>query len=42
MHAATFGGNPIAAVAGIAAIEMIEKQDLLVLWKNLQNFSVIN
>jgi len=29
MHAATFGGNPIAAVAGIAAIEMIEKQDLL-------------
>jgi predicted acetylornithine/succinylornithine family transaminase len=29
MHAATFGGNPIAAVAGIAAIEMIESQDLL-------------
>ena len=29
MHAATFGGNPISAVAGIAAIEMIENQDLL-------------
>src|ERR1043165_9678053 len=26
MHAATFGGNPIAARAGIAAIEMIEQQ----------------
>jgi predicted acetylornithine/succinylornithine family transaminase len=29
MHAATFGGNPIAAAAGIAAIKMIEEQDLL-------------
>jgi predicted acetylornithine/succinylornithine family transaminase len=29
MHAATFGGNPLAAVAGIAAIEMIEKDNLL-------------
>jgi predicted acetylornithine/succinylornithine family transaminase len=29
MHAATFGGNPIAARAGIAAIEMIEKDGLL-------------
>jgi len=29
MHAATFGGNPIAARAGIATIEMIEQQDLL-------------
>jgi predicted acetylornithine/succinylornithine family transaminase len=29
MHACTFGGNPIAAVAGLAAIEMIEKQNLL-------------
>ena len=28
-HAATFGGNPIAARAGIAAIEMIEEQGLL-------------
>ncbi len=29
MHAATFGGNPIAARAGIAAIEMIEREGLL-------------
>jgi predicted acetylornithine/succinylornithine family transaminase len=29
MHAATFGGNPIAARAGIAAIEMIEQGRLL-------------
>jgi acetylornithine/N-succinyldiaminopimelate aminotransferase len=29
MHAATFGGNPIAARAGIATIEMIEEQGLL-------------
>ncbi|MCX7428343.1 MAG: aspartate aminotransferase family protein [Planctomycetia bacterium] len=29
MHAATFGGNPIAARAGIATIEMIEKENLL-------------
>lgn len=29
MHASTFGGNPIAAVAGLAAIEMIETQGLL-------------
>jgi len=29
MHAATFGGNPIAARAGIAAIQMIEEQGLL-------------
>jgi len=29
MHAATFGGNPLAARAGIAAIEMIESQGLL-------------
>jgi acetylornithine/N-succinyldiaminopimelate aminotransferase len=29
MHAATFGGNPIAARAGIAAIEMIEEENLL-------------
>lgn len=28
MHAATFGGNPIAARAGIAAIEMVESQGL--------------
>ena len=29
MHASTFGGNPIAAAAGIATIEMIERQNLL-------------
>ncbi len=29
MHAATFGGNPIAARAGIAALEMIEHENLL-------------
>ena len=29
MHAATFGGNPIAASAGIATIETIEKEGLL-------------
>lgn len=29
MHAATFGGNPIAARAGVAALEMIEEQNLL-------------
>ncbi len=29
MHAATFGGNPVAAAAGIATIEMIEQENLL-------------
>jgi len=29
MHASTFGGNPLAARAGIAAIEMIENEGLL-------------
>jgi predicted acetylornithine/succinylornithine family transaminase len=29
MHACTFGGNPIAAAAGLATIDMIEKQRLL-------------
>jgi predicted acetylornithine/succinylornithine family transaminase len=29
MHAATFGGNPIAAAAGVAAIRMIEDEGLL-------------
>ncbi len=29
MHAATFGGNPLAARAGIAMIEMVEEQNLL-------------
>jgi acetylornithine/N-succinyldiaminopimelate aminotransferase len=35
MHAATFGGNPIAARAGIAAIEMIENENLLENARNL-------
>ncbi len=30
MHAATFGGNPIAASAGIATLETIEQENLLV------------
>ncbi|MDX1963352.1 MAG: aspartate aminotransferase family protein [Pirellulales bacterium] len=29
MHAATFGGNPLAARAGIAALQMIEDENLL-------------
>ncbi|MEE3370929.1 MAG: aspartate aminotransferase family protein [Planctomycetota bacterium] len=29
MHAATFGGNPIAASAGVATLEMIESENLL-------------
>ena len=29
MHAATFGGNPISARAGIATLEMIESENLL-------------
>jgi acetylornithine/N-succinyldiaminopimelate aminotransferase len=29
MHAATFGGNPIAARAGFAALEMIDNENLL-------------
>jgi predicted acetylornithine/succinylornithine family transaminase len=29
MHAATFGGNPIAARAGLAALEMIDDENLL-------------
>ncbi|MGE0609735.1 MAG: aspartate aminotransferase family protein [Pirellulales bacterium] len=29
MHAATFGGNPLAARAGIATLEMIEEDNLL-------------
>ncbi len=35
MHAATFGGNPIAARAGLAAVEMIEQQGLLERGKRL-------
>ena len=29
VHAATFGGNPIAAAAGVASLEMIERENLL-------------
>jgi len=29
MHAATFGGNPLSAAAGVAAIRMIEEEGLL-------------
>jgi predicted acetylornithine/succinylornithine family transaminase len=35
MHAATFGGNPLAARAGIATIETIERQGLLANAKRL-------
>jgi acetylornithine/succinyldiaminopimelate/putrescine aminotransferase len=38
MHAATFGGNPIAARAGIAAIEMIERENLL---ENVQTLAEV-
>ena len=38
MHAATFGGNPIAARAGLAAIEMIEDEHLL---ENAQQVSEV-
>jgi predicted acetylornithine/succinylornithine family transaminase len=38
MHAATFGGNPIAARAGIAVIEMIEREKLLDNVKQLSDF----
>jgi acetylornithine/N-succinyldiaminopimelate aminotransferase len=37
-HAATFGGNPIAARAGIATLEMIENENLL---DNVQKLSDI-
>jgi acetylornithine/succinyldiaminopimelate/putrescine aminotransferase len=35
MHACTFGGNPIAARAGLAAINMIEQEGLLARAKQL-------
>src|SRR5262245_22024865 len=38
MHAATFGGNPIAASAGIATLEMIEQEGLLENTKELGRF----
>lgn len=36
-HASTFGGNPIAAAAGIAMLETIEEQDLLSHSQNAAN-----
>jgi predicted acetylornithine/succinylornithine family transaminase len=36
MHAATFGGNPIAARAGLATLEMIERENLLEHTKQLE------
>jgi acetylornithine/succinyldiaminopimelate/putrescine aminotransferase len=38
MHAATFGGNPIAARAGIATLETIEQEGLLENTKLLGDF----
>ena len=38
MHAATFGGNPIAAAAGIATIETIEEEGLLEKVVSLSDF----
>jgi predicted acetylornithine/succinylornithine family transaminase len=38
MHAATFGGNPIAAAAGIATLETIEQDDLLAEARQLGEF----
>ncbi len=37
MHAATFGGNPIAASAGIATLETIEQDNLLAQARSLSN-----
>jgi len=44
MHAATYGGNPISAAAGIAAIRMIESQGLLERTKKIGNllFTALN
>ena len=36
-HAATYGGNPISAAAGIAAIQMIESEGLLERTKKISN-----
>ena len=38
MHASTFGGNPIAAAGGIAAIQMIEEEHLLENAKKIENY----
>jgi predicted acetylornithine/succinylornithine family transaminase len=38
MHAATFGGNPIASAAGIATLQAMEEDNLLANAKQLGNF----
>ncbi|HUG68275.1 MAG TPA: aspartate aminotransferase family protein [Pirellulaceae bacterium] len=38
MHAATFGGNPIAAAAGIATLQAMEEDNLLASAKQLGDF----
>ncbi|GHT36008.1 acetylornithine aminotransferase [Planctomycetales bacterium] len=40
MHASTFGGNSIAAAAGIAVIQMIEKENLLQKTKDIGTFFI--
>ena len=44
MHAATYGGNPISAAAGIAAIQMIESEGLLERTKKISHlyFTALN
>ena len=44
MHAATYGGNPISAAAGIATIRMIESEGLLERTKTISNlfFTALN
>ena len=44
MHAATYGGNPIAAAAGIAVIQMIEAEGLLERTQKINNlfFTALN
>ena len=44
MHAATYGGNPISAAAGIATIHMIESEGLLERTKKISNlfFTALN
>jgi acetylornithine/succinyldiaminopimelate/putrescine aminotransferase len=41
MHAATYGGNPISAAAGIAAIHMVESEGLLDRTKKIGNLFFI-
>ena len=39
MHASTFGGNPIAAAAGIATIKMVEEEGLLQRAKDIEKLA---